>query len=76
MVGTSIKAINGEAGMGMKWIEIEEQTMPKMFTQVLVAQDTGAVFVATFEAVDGWFSANNLPIEEPTHWMPLPEPPE
>ena len=61
----------------MEWIRIEdEQSMPEMFTQVLVCQSTGAVFIATHEGPNDWYSANNLPIADPIAWMPLPEPPE
>ena len=58
------------------WISVDEQSMPDMFMKVIVGQDTGAVFIAQFEGVDGWYSANNLAIQAPTHWMPLPEPPD
>ena len=57
-----------------EWTPVEEQSMPDMFMNVLVCQDTGAVFIAQFEGPDGWYSANNLAIQEPEGWMHLPEP--
>ena len=56
------------------WIPVTER-LPKRYTKVLIAQETGAVFIAMWEIDDYWLSANELEIQAPTHWMPLPSPP-
>ena len=61
----------------MTWQPIE--TAPKDGREVLVAVDksyTGGVLVALWCAHDEAWKDWDLDTWEPTHWMPLPEPPE
>lgn len=58
-----------------QWIPVDER-LPEISEDVLVCDD-GVVWISS-RAVwdDGKFWAAGLPIIKPTHWMPLPEPPE
>jgi len=58
-----------------EWVSVEDR-LPDRYEKVLVAQDTDAVFIAMWEDKDWWLSANDLEIETPAHWQPLPSPPE
>jgi hypothetical protein len=54
------------------WEPIE--TAPK--DRTVLVYDEGAVFVSFwFEVRGGWWD-NGIVDPPPTHWMPLPEPPE
>lgn len=63
-----------------KWQPIK--TAPRDETEILLADPSGSFEVGYWYA-DGWVSWEGLPDAEPdwiywepTHWMPLPEPPE
>lgn len=57
----------------MSWQPIE--SAPKDKTQILVWDN--ACIIAYYEtALDGWRDAQEMFPLEPTHWMPLPEPPK
>lgn len=66
----------------MEWQPIE--TAPKDGTRVLAANSGGAAWVAHFRDAsepptykEGWTRFNCSDVGwSPTHWMPLPKPPE
>lgn len=65
----------------MTWISIAER-LPEDFEFVLVwfAGGESNVDVANWDSEAKWWSLPNNgfnhPDDEPTHWMPLPDPPE
>ena len=72
-----------DTNVGNKWISVEER-LPKKQTDVLMLFENNMAVgywfdgdeVVTFWRVytdDGWCTDCDC---EPTHWMPLPEPPE
>ena len=69
--------------VGNKWISVSER-LPKYNSKVLVA-DIREDYISIAELTKGgngledyWFceEAFPLPVNEITHWMPLPEPPK
>ena len=52
-----------------KWVSVDEQ-LPDNFKLVIISQQS-AVFTGTCEGGE-WFSGNNLPIQAPEYWIPLP----
>ena len=60
-----------------EWISVEER-LPKTGERVLVC--IGAVFEAFIDDDGKWQRYYSAPLKEvvgePTHWMPLPEPPK
>lgn len=59
-----------------KWISVEDG-LPENGVWVLAYQDVGWTGVAQIEE-DGWhwYTQDLIKISDPTHWMPLPEPPK
>lgn len=63
----------------MTWRDIS--TAPRDGTEVLVAMPSGALTVARWQ-VDRRYTAGGVwyhapfALPQPTHWMPLPDPPE
>ena len=64
------------------WIPVTEQ-LPKYGTPVLAYGSRGGIFVAKYERaraewdIDYWWKLNSsIHVCNPTHWMPLPMPPE
>ena len=65
--------------MTAAWHPIE--TAPKDGRLSLVRQASGDEWVGTFTAYysasrGGWLYSDNRSVTNPTHWMPLPAPPE
>ena len=58
----------------MKWISVEEELPPKE-TEVLVLY-CKEICIADFCSADFWIDDETIEIENCTHWMPLPKPPE
>ena len=62
----------------MNWQPIE--TAPRDGTEILVIESAGGCYVANWQSLDGWVWAyDNMDgptCTNPTHWMPLPEPPK
>ena len=65
-----------------KWISVAER-LPKYGTPVLAYGSRGGIFVAKYERaraewdIDYWWKLNSsIHVCNPTHWMPLPEPPK
>lgn len=65
-----------------RWISVTER-LPKYGTTVLVYGSQGGIYTARYErakaewARDSWWKLNSKShICNPTHWMPLPEPPK
>lgn len=65
-----------------KWVSVTEQ-LPKYGTPVLAYGSRGGIFVAKYERaraewdIDYWWKLNSaIHVCNPTHWMPLPEPPK
>ncbi len=64
-----------------KWIPVTE-ALPKYGTPVLAYGSRGGIFVAKYERAraewdrDYWWKLNSaIHVCNPTHWMPLPQPP-
>jgi Protein of unknown function (DUF551) len=62
-----------------EWQDIA--TAPKTGVLVLVRQEKGNDFAGTFVAYwseldDAWLYARGRTVRRPTHWMPLPAPPQ
>lgn len=65
-----------------KWIPVAER-LPDDETELLVAFEDRSLGVAfaVFHHLDEhegqkWTDGNGFELKQPTHWMPLPEPPE
>lgn len=65
-----------------RWIPVTER-LPKYGTTVLVYGSQGGIYTARYERAraewdrDSWWKLNSKShICNPTHWMPLPEPPK
>ena len=65
-----------------KWIPVTER-LPKYGTPVLAYGSRGGIFIAKYERartewdIDYWWKLNSsIHVCNPTHWMPLPEPPK
>lgn len=60
-----------------KWIPVEER-LPEREEEVLVCNEYGDYWLSYIkddcEDVPHWFNTDDS--DSPTHWMPLPEPPE
>ena len=60
-----------------KWISVEDE-MPKDGMDCLLA--IGDVVIIGSRQItvykDKWFDDHSLEVPPPTHWQPLPEPPE
>lgn len=57
-----------------EWVAVSER-VPEGYKRVLVCLDNRAVCEAAFNPQYGWFETE-WRCYRPTHWMPLPEPPE
>lgn len=58
-----------------KWISVKEG-LPEKGKPVLVYGKRGGIYTALFEGGKYWWKLNSKSHYcEPTHWMPLPEPP-
>lgn len=59
----------------MEWQPIE--SAPKDGTDMLVCWCRGGTMAVACWWSDGWYEANDdiRYVSEPTHWMPLPNPP-
>jgi hypothetical protein len=65
-----------------QWISVEEK-LPEEWRYVLICRWDGAprndvgfiVWVGRYFGNTGWQSDDGVEIQCPTHWMPLPEPP-
>lgn len=65
-----------------RWIPVTER-LPEYGTTVLVCGSQGGIYTARYERAkaewdrDSWWKLNSKShICNPTHWMPLPEPPK
>ncbi len=61
---------------GGKWISVEDR-LPENGVWVMAYQDCGWIGVSQIEE-DGWhwYTQDLVKLSDPTHWMPLPEPPK
>jgi len=50
-------------------------TAPKDGTEILGYWARSKVYGLTEWRGDGWIDEEGDPVSDPTHWMPLPEPP-
>ena len=58
-----------------KWIPVSER-LPEGLGNVLVCGERGGIYIASY-GYRGWHKVNSKTHYcNPTHWMPLPEPPE
>ena len=58
-----------------KWIPVTER-LPEGLGNVLVCGERGGIYVASY-GYRGWHKVNSKTHYcNPTHWMPLPEPPK
>ena len=62
--------------VGDKWTPTDERR-PENGVWVIAYQDCGWIGVAQIEE-DGWhwYTQDLVKLSDPTHWMPLPEPPK
>lgn len=74
----SIETVNEACRMGMealertRWVPVEKETLPE--GELILCSDGNVVFQGMF--VTGiWVLDNVARGLQPTHWMPLPEPP-
>lgn len=62
--------------MNTNWIKCSERLPGKKHGQVL-AWLAGCHYIARFsKRLDFWLDSSDEVVSTPTHWMPLPEPPE
>jgi hypothetical protein len=75
---TDLVTIAYTAGQSNNWQPIE--TVPKDGDYILVWNSYGVTMVYWDSEWESWIIDSNCPIglkgTEPTHWMPLPEPPK
>ena len=61
--------------VGSKWIPVTER-FPQYGANVIALGKRGGVYVAQYRGSQYWHKLNaRYHMCEPTHWMPLPEPP-
>jgi hypothetical protein len=58
-----------------EWISVKDR-LPEQDEEVLVVDSRGDVALQSHDDCWGWEIAGCLPLLEPTHWMPLPDPPQ
>lgn len=59
-----------------KWIPASER-LPEIGKVVLVCGSRGGIYTAIYKGSRYWYKLNSKShFCEPTHWMPLPEPPK
>jgi uncharacterized protein DUF551 len=57
-----------------EWIKIEDRLPDKAGYYLIVADWMGVIEKGEFDGKSSWFFYYHL--FEPTHWMPLPQPPK
>lgn len=65
-----------ELERNQKWISVTER-LPEKDVKVIALGNHGGVYVATYYGGRYWHKLNaRNHMCQPTHWMPLPEPPQ
>lgn len=81
MLAQNVVHLIPAADVRPKWISVEER-LPEYGKTVIVYGSQGGIYTARYQRAryewgrDSWWKLNSKShICNPTHWMPLPEPP-
>lgn len=69
----ALRLLSEERARRVEWQPIE--TAPKDGTAILIYHQRADAQAVAAPVIGGWFVPRGGPVKNPTHWMPLPEPP-